>query len=375
MQKERCSNNLCPYRYFSYLACFLISFYVFWPTGLLAQSNATVDKTIDIKAISGLKYDKVRLVAEPGTTIRINLENDDEMIHNLLIVKPGTRMDVVKLAESMGEGGTENSYVPSTSDVLDSTPLLDPGEEASVVFEVPEEEGVYPYVCTYPAHGMVMYGAIYVTNSPEELPPIEEDSNIPEQVRDEMAASSSMHPYPMEKPTLTRLFMPESSPAAIAVGMEKDQSYNWDAGYSFLRYAWDGGYIDASDQWNDKAHEVAKVVGDIYYRNTTGFPFRISNPDSVPEPDFQGYRMVDGYPQFKYKMGNITVHELILPSETTPGFQINYTLENVQEPIWYMLSDNDNISIDFSEGEREGNRIKLAPEEAKEFTISIVSDE
>ncbi|MDZ7692825.1 MAG: plastocyanin/azurin family copper-binding protein [Balneolaceae bacterium] len=189
-----------------------------------------------MQAVAGLKYDEVRLVVEPGSTVRINLVNADEMMHNLLIVKPGTRLEVVKQAEAMGELGVENEYVPNTSNVITSTPLLKPGDEASVIFEAPEEEGVFPYVCTYPAHGLVMYGALYVTNSPDELPRLDEDPNIPEPVRNQMASSNTMHPYPMEMPTMTRLFMPESSPGIIAVGMEQDQSYNWDAADSHLRY-------------------------------------------------------------------------------------------------------------------------------------------
>ncbi len=372
MLTERYRINRNLYLGLLFLFSFFASIFLILPSDSSAQTSSSVDRTIELKAVAGLKYDKVRLVVEPGAVIRINLENADEMIHNLLIVKPGTREDVVEQAES--EEGIENEYVPATSEVLVSTPLLDPGEKTSVIFEVPEEEGVYPYVCTYPAHGIVMYGAIYVTNNPDDLPRIDEDPNIPEPVRNEMAASNSMHPYPMEMPTITRLFMPESSPAAIAVGMEKDQSYNWDAGYGYLRYVWDGGYIDASDQWDAKAEETANVIGDIYFRNTTGFPFRVASRDSVPEPDFLGYNMIDGYPQFRYKMEDIIVHELILPADKTPGFLIQYTLENVNNTVWYLLSDNDDLRVDFSKGELEANSIRLTPEEAEEFTISIVSE-
>lgn len=337
--------------------------------------NTPIDKTIELQAVAGLKYDKARFIVEPGSVVRITLKNTDEMMHNMLIVKSGTRVRVVKQAEGLGEQGMENNYIPNSSDVMASIPLLKPGQKASVVFEAPKEKGIYPYVCTYPAHGMVMYGAIYVTNNPDTLPRIEQDTNIPEQVRNEVAANNFMHPYPMEMPTLTRLFMPGSSPAAIAVGMEKNQSYNWDAGFSHLRYVWHGGYIDAFKQWDAKAHEVAKIEGNIYYRNTTGFPFRIVRQDSMPEPDFKGYRLIDGYPQFKYKMGDITVQELILPAETTPGFQIQYTLEEVNEPVWYILGENNNLQIGSSKGEIEGNILKLTPKQAREFRITIISEE
>lgn len=358
------------------LFCFFILLILFSvPINVFAQSQTSVDKTVELKAVAGLKYDKVRFTVEPGSTIRIILKNVDEMMHNLLLVKPGSREEVVIQAEAMGEEGMENDYVPNSSNVLVYTPLLKPGEKTSIVFEVPDKEGVYPYVCTYPAHGLVMYGAMYVTNNPNELSRINEDSNIPESVRNEIAANNSMHPYPIEMPVLTRLFMPESSPAAIAVGMEKNQSYNWDAGFSHLRYVWHGGYIDASKQWDAKAHEVAKIEGDIYYRNTIGFPFRIVQQDSIPEPDFRGYTLINGYPEFKYQMGEVMVRELILPAEKLPGFQIQYILEGVNEPIWYVLSDNENLQVSTSKGEMKGNMIKLTSEQAREFTITIISEE
>lgn len=219
-----------------------------------------------------------------------------------------------------------------------------------------------------------MYGAIYATNNPDDLPPIDEDLNIPEPVRNQIAASNAMHPYGTEMPTMNRLFMPESSPASIAVGMEKGQSYNWDAGYSFLRYAWDGGYIDASEQWEAKAHEVAEIEGNIYYRNTTGFPFRIGRQDSIPKPEFKGYRLIDGYPQFMYKMGNILVYELIVPAGSTSGFEIKYMLENVNQPIWYVLSNND-VQVRVSKGTIKENMVKLTAKQATEFSISILSEE
>ncbi|MCW9706367.1 plastocyanin/azurin family copper-binding protein [Fodinibius salsisoli] len=331
-----------------------------------------MDRTIELKAVAGLKYDKVRLVIKPGTTVRIELENADEMLHNMLIVEPGSRERVVEQAEAMDEQGMEMDYIPQSSNVIGSIPLLEAGEKASLVFKAPNEEGIYPYVCTYPAHGIVMYGAIYVTNDPDSLPRIDEDPNIPEPVRNQMAASNSMHPYPMEMPTVTRLFMPDASPAAIAVGMEKNQSYAWDAGFSHLRYVWSGGYIDASKQWDAKAQEVAELVGEVYYRNTAGFPFRVARKDSVPTPDFKGYSLnEEGYPQFEYKMGSIVVRELIVPADTSPGFQIQYQLDNVQQPIWYKMSDNNNVTVTVSKGKVEEEMISLTPEQAKQFIINI----
>src|SRR5699024_10735854 len=145
------------------------------------QANAFVDAkadtTISINAIGGLQYDIVRFKVKPGSTVRIILNNKDDMSHNLVITQPGARLEVVKAAEKLGNEGLKMSYIPKTSNVLWSIPILDPGEKQAITFTAPEKEGVYPYVCTYPGHGFVMYGAMYVTN--KEIPPIKEDPNIP----------------------------------------------------------------------------------------------------------------------------------------------------------------------------------------------------
>lgn len=348
----------------------LVFFGMFSTQNLYAQDTA-VDKTVTIKAVPGLKYDVARFVATPGNTIKIMLENVSEMPHNMLIVAPGTREKVVKQAAGMGTKGLENDFVPSTPQVLSSIPLLDPDESGSVIFQVPEQPGVYPYVCTYPSHGIIMYGAIYVTRNPGDLPPLAEDPHIPKTHKPEQAAGSdSPHPYPMEMPEVTRIFMPDASPAAIAVGMEQNQSYCWDAGYCFLRYAWEGGYIDASELWEAKTKEQAKIKGEVYFRNKVGFPFRVGRRDSIPKPEFKGYTMIDGYPQFMYAVGDIRVKEFIQPAEEGTGLKIRYQIEGAQGPVWYAKM-NEQAAYKASRGDWQGPFLKLTAEEAHEFIISI----
>src|SRR5690606_26647507 len=132
--------------------------------------------------ISGLQYDVVRFVVKPGETVNITLINTDEMAHNLLITQPGQREAVVDLAAAMEDEGPAKGYIPATDKVLAAIPVLKPGEQQTVQFKAPDQEGIFPYVCTYPGHGLVMYGAIYVTNS--QLPPLETDPNVPPQRRE-----------------------------------------------------------------------------------------------------------------------------------------------------------------------------------------------
>lgn len=357
------------------LAAFLLVPLLLRPAADISAQSSPPDETIELKAVEGLQYDKVRFIVQPGATIKVVLENTDEMMHNMLITKPGTREQVVAEAEAMGEQGLDNDFIPRSSDVLAAIPLLNLGESASVTFQVPDEEGAYPYVCTFPAHGQVMYGVMHVTNQPELLPPVEEDLNVPEARRRELwMPDNSFHPYPMEMPQVTRLFMPDASPAAIAVGMEKNQSYCWDAGVCHLRYAWEGGYIDPSKQWDGTSRELAGIEGEKYYTNDIGFPFRIGRNDSIPKPEFNGYQLVDDYPQFRYRTGNITIYELIKPAEEGTGLKITYNLEGADGPIWYARSSASGIVTKASAGVWQEDLLRLSPEQAQEFTITIIPE-
>ena len=86
-----------------------------------------MDTTITLKAEPGLTYSHLRLAIQPGSTLRIRLINVDEMPHNLLIVNPGQRLNVVRRAEAMEVDEGEQQFVPDSPDVLPATPLLQPG--------------------------------------------------------------------------------------------------------------------------------------------------------------------------------------------------------------------------------------------------------
>ncbi|HEX3135859.1 MAG TPA: plastocyanin/azurin family copper-binding protein, partial [Planctomycetota bacterium] len=119
---------------------------------------------IAIKAITGLQYDVKRFAVEPGATVAIEFENDDttDMPHNLVFTKPGKRMDVVNLALAQKPDAMKTGFVPKSPDIIASIPEVKPHETAKLSFTAPAEKGIYPYVCTYPGHGLIMFGDMYV---------------------------------------------------------------------------------------------------------------------------------------------------------------------------------------------------------------------
>jgi len=356
------------------LFCFLsVTLTIAW-----AQSNSVV--VISIKAVPGLKYDQVRFKVTPGSTVRLVLTNADDMAHNLIISKPGTREEVVKEALALGEKGPSLNYIPTSSTVLWSIPLVDPGQTKSITFTVPSTSGIYPYVCTFPGHGYVMFGAMYVTDS--AMPSMKVDPHIPPNTSEQSAGvvnhahkPKSLHPYTPVAPYLYRILMPDAGPAAIAVSLPHNLSYCWDAGACRLRYAWQGDFIDPVDYWDKKGELSAKVLGTIFYRDKTAFPFRVGEVNQLPEVQFKGYRLVNSYPEFHYTLNGVDVFELIHPKEDGSGLERSFRIPAATTRIWFAFDVADGVQYTSSAGKISGNTLVLTSQEARQFTIIMTKVE
>ena len=134
----------------------------------VAEPEATgkIAKTIVMRVVKDvMKFDKVLVTAQAGTTIRIVLENPDFMQHNLVLVKPKTMEKVGAAADKMAAdpNGAKLQYVPRMPEVLSATPLINPGGKYTLTIKIPDVPGDYPYVCTFPGHWRIMNGVLRVT--------------------------------------------------------------------------------------------------------------------------------------------------------------------------------------------------------------------
>lgn len=342
----------------------------------IAQAQEEIEREIAIKAIADLKFDLVRLKVKPGERIKLTLTNADEMEHNLVITKPGAREEVVDASHKLGEDGPRQNYIPVSDKVLWSIPIVIPGESAYIIFQAPTKEDVYPYVCTFPGHGLVMYGAMYVTT--KDLPPIEEDVHVPPAdasgVDSEHHDVADLHPYKTTPPYLYRIFMPDAGPAAIAVSLPNQLSYCWDAGSCRLRYAWQGGFLDPRNYFDKKAEKYAKITGTVFYRDKTSYPLRFS-PDRDPVVDFKGYKLIDRYPEFHYTIDGYHVYELIKPKADGSGLIRSFKVPEVNQPLYFVFDSSDGAGYTTSKGKIIGNQIHLTAADAHAFVIVMTKKE
>ncbi len=356
-----------------------------------ANTLTTADtvRTINIDVLVGLQFDVVRFKVKPGERIKLIFSNSDDMSHNLLITRPGARLDVVNEALSLGEKGPSMDYIPNSSSVLWAIPLVNPNQFRTLSFTAPKQEGVYPYVCTIPGHGFIMFGAMYVS-SDGRMPELKNDPNIPPSRRTEDNSLSgtqhtnhqvkgedqafkikALHPYTPVSPYIYRVFIDGASPAAIAVSLPGDLSYCWDAGTCKLRFAWIGGFLDNSELWKGKGDVSAKVVGTLFFRDKTQFPLTLSAKDDVPVIDFKGYKLINRYPEFHYTLNGLDVFELILPKPDGTGLVRKFRIPDVKSTVWFNTNPADGISYDASGGKWEKNKLKLSPKQAMKFSITM----
>lgn len=339
----------------------LLGFAVFWCWA--AQAG---DVTVQINVAPGLKYDPERFAVSPGDHVTVEFHNPDEMIHNFVVTAPGQRLKVVSAALQLGNNGPGRNFVPDLKEVLWSTRALNPGESTSLSFTAPAEEGVYPYVCTFPGHGFVMYGAMYVTRN--ALPPIETDPNVPpvvatiNEVRDGLLRVG-------DHPVVSRTFLPDCGPAAIAVGMPGGQSYCYDASGCRLRYIWKGGFVDNTDQWAGKGDLWSSVVGRIYFRAPRAPWLRLGRPDHIPVYRWLGYRLVAGYPQFLYTVDGSETHELIHP--TAAGVTISFDIPKAPGPVFLVVDGAGGATITSDRGKWVDSTLSLSASDAARFTVTL----
>lgn len=356
------------------------------PHPLVAQTADTV--TVEINAVPGIRFDRVRFQAPPGAPVKIVFQNRDDvadMDHNIVVTQPDARMEVVTAGM---QAGVENHYVPEIPEVIAFTPQLKRGEEFILRFTAPSEDGAYPYVCTFPGHGYVMYGVMYVG---QEMPPLAGDENVPPTQRTGEEPQTTAAPAPggggppgpgaegppvsfgTTFPAVSRTFLPESGPASIAVGFENGESYGFDAGGVFLRYAWSGGFVDNWPHWRGNGNAYATVLGDIYYRTSIGVPLRVGSRESAEKVAFRGYSLdEEDVPEFRYEVDGVQVRERIVP-RAGGGLVRTFHIDS-PEPIRFISEPDSGVRFESSAGRWSDGVLTLTPAQAREFTITMTPD-
>ena len=120
-------------------------------------------QTVVMGTLPGLRFNLEDFEVKAGSKVRFVFNNNDDMMHNLLVVKPGQADAVADAAMQLGLDGVAKDYVPAMEAVLYHTSLLQPEASETIYFVAPDEPGAYIFVCTFPGHALTMRGIMRVT--------------------------------------------------------------------------------------------------------------------------------------------------------------------------------------------------------------------
>lgn len=111
-----------------------------------------------------MQYDFKYFAVQAGKPLKIILENDDAMPHNLVITQPKAFQDVGVEAGKMPppDEGSKKAFIPDSPQVIDYVSMVQPGDSAAMTFTAPTAPGEYDFVCTFPGHYVRMYGVMLV---------------------------------------------------------------------------------------------------------------------------------------------------------------------------------------------------------------------
>src|SRR5687768_5324484 len=114
-----------------------------------------------------MKFDKAELTVKAGQKVMLLFQNEKcVLMHNFLLLKPGTKDAVGALADKMltDPQGLAKQYVPESDAVLvKGNKLIGIAQNDLIEFTAPAEPGDYPYICTFPGHWRLMHGVLKVT--------------------------------------------------------------------------------------------------------------------------------------------------------------------------------------------------------------------
>lgn len=118
----------------------------------------------DIGTVPGLKFDFKEIKVKRRQRIQFTLNNNDDMLHNLVIIKPGAENadKVGQMALELGLDGPDMNFVPASDLVLFHTGIVQPETSETIYFSAPKEPGEYWVLCTFPGHSYTMRAKLIV---------------------------------------------------------------------------------------------------------------------------------------------------------------------------------------------------------------------
>ncbi|MCA9270765.1 MAG: HEAT repeat domain-containing protein, partial [Planctomycetales bacterium] len=143
------------------------------PTAAEAQFDSQKNlKTVKIGCMpERMLFTVKQFAVTTGQPVKIVFSNPDATDHNLVIVEPDAMAEVGMAANEMAKdpANANSDFIPASKKelILHAAPMIGPTRRTQVHvlrFNAPTKPGIYPYVCTFPGHWVVMNGLMVVAD-------------------------------------------------------------------------------------------------------------------------------------------------------------------------------------------------------------------
>ncbi len=144
------------------------------PTAAQSQFDSHSDlKVVNITCVAErMLFSVNQFAVTVGQPVKLVFSNPDATDHNLLVVRPGALAEVGMAANEMARDprNANSDFIPPGKRelILHATPMIGATRTSLVHvlrFQAPAEPGLYPYVCTFPGHWVVMNGVMVVAKN------------------------------------------------------------------------------------------------------------------------------------------------------------------------------------------------------------------
>ncbi len=142
------------------------------PKKIVSAQDAQFDSRKNLKSVKiecvreRMLYTVTKIEVKAGQPVKIEFVNPDATPHNFVMVKPGAMMEVALAATEMAKDpeAAKLHFIPGSKadKILHHTQMLQPESAETLRFLAPEKPGVYPYLCTFPGHWVLMKGELIV---------------------------------------------------------------------------------------------------------------------------------------------------------------------------------------------------------------------
>ncbi len=140
------------------------------PQKIISAQDANFDSQKDLKFVKietvkeRMLYTVTRIEVKAGQPVKIEFVNPDATPHNFVIVQPGAMLEIALAANEMAKdpAALKKDFIPESNKILHFTKMLQPESAETLRFKAPEKPGIYPYLCTFPGHWVLMKGELVV---------------------------------------------------------------------------------------------------------------------------------------------------------------------------------------------------------------------